>query len=144
MLDSRRQTKTRGGILSLSCIICAGHGSADGPDALSDASPATALIVAPDLTLTPTEERVLATLYCAPSNMEIAALLHMAPRTVKFHITNLRAKIGGLSRLGLCLLSAMNRQGIPSVCLSCADAFAKPRGLDGDVSAVPVSCDSPG
>jgi DNA-binding CsgD family transcriptional regulator len=116
----------------------------DGLVSESDTAHAAPLIVAPALPLTPTEERVLATLYYAPSNGEIAARLHIAPRTVKFHITNLRAKLGGLNRLGLCLLSAMNRRGIPSVCLSCARAFAKSSDLGGDVPAVPVPCDSPG
>ncbi|WP_086826389.1 helix-turn-helix transcriptional regulator [Streptomyces sp. NRRL B-24572] len=62
-----------------------------------------------DPPLTETEEKVLDLLRGGPSNAEIAAHLGITPRTVKFHVSNLRVKHGGLSRLQLCLLATLRR-----------------------------------
>ncbi|THA72809.1 hypothetical protein E6P78_01325 [Streptomyces sp. A0958] len=69
--------------------------------------------------LTPTEKQFFMTLHSAPSNEEVAACMHVAPRTAKFHIANIRSKLGGMSRLRLCLLSALHHRGLLSLCASC-------------------------
>ncbi|MBT2397061.1 LuxR C-terminal-related transcriptional regulator [Streptomyces sp. ISL-100] len=71
------------------------------------------------------EKQVFTALHSAPSNEEIAADLNISTRTVKFHIANIRAKLGGLTRLRLCLLSALHHRGLPALCTSCAQTFAK-------------------
>ncbi|WP_413252830.1 helix-turn-helix domain-containing protein [Streptomyces brevispora] len=121
------------------CVICAGLDRPTARESTSEAVAEQNLVLVPPLGLTPTEERVFAMLYCAPSTDEIATHLHISPRTVKFHITNLRAKTGGLSRLRLCLLAALKRHGIPSLCTSCAHTFAKQPARHG----APSSCEAP-
>ncbi|WP_244318313.1 helix-turn-helix domain-containing protein [Streptomyces brevispora] len=69
------------------------------------------------------EEQIFTTLHSAPSNEEIAAHLHVSPRTVKFHLANIRAKLDGITRLRLCLLSALHHRGLLSLCRACAPAF---------------------
>ncbi|MCP3822401.1 LuxR family transcriptional regulator [Streptomyces sp. A3M-1-3] len=59
--------------------------------------------------LTDQEAAVFALLHTAPSNEEIARDLHISERTVKFHIANLRKKLGEVSRLQLCLLAALTQ-----------------------------------
>ncbi|MFE0424306.1 response regulator transcription factor [Streptomyces sp. NPDC058953] len=44
----------------------------------------------------------------APSNDEIAERLYISERTVKFHIANLRRKLGGVSRHQICLIAALH------------------------------------
>ncbi|WP_158558490.1 MULTISPECIES: helix-turn-helix domain-containing protein [unclassified Streptomyces] len=65
------------------------------------------------------ERQVFAALHNGPSNDDLAASLHITPRTAKFHIANLRTKLGGLSRLQVCLLAALEKLEIPAVCLTC-------------------------
>ncbi|MFD7546093.1 helix-turn-helix transcriptional regulator [Streptomyces sp. NPDC059816] len=62
-----------------------------------------------DPPLTGTEEKVLDLLRGGPTNAEIATHLGIATRTVKFHVSNLRMKHCGLSRLQLCLLATLRR-----------------------------------
>ncbi|MFJ7626571.1 helix-turn-helix transcriptional regulator [Streptomyces sp. NPDC097595] len=71
------------------------------------------------------ERQVFAALHDGPSNEALAASLHITPRTAKFHIANLRPKLGGLSRLQLCLLAALEKLEIPAICLTCAHTLAK-------------------
>ncbi|MEU0396335.1 LuxR C-terminal-related transcriptional regulator [Streptomyces sp. NPDC006208] len=53
------------------------------------------------------EVMLFARLHTAPSNEELAASLHISVRTVKFHVANMRRKLGDVSRLQLCLLAAL-------------------------------------
>ncbi|MGW3656461.1 helix-turn-helix domain-containing protein [Streptomyces sp. NPDC005151] len=62
-----------------------------------------------DPPLTETEEKVLDLLRGGPTNAEIATHLGITTRTVKFHVSNLRVKHCGLSRLQLCLLATLRR-----------------------------------
>ncbi|MEU8627656.1 helix-turn-helix transcriptional regulator [Streptomyces sp. NPDC048669] len=88
------------------------------------------------------EEQLFATLHSAPSNEEIAARLHVSPRTVKFHLANIRAKLDGISRLRLCLLSALHRRGLRSLCRACAAVL--PRAADASVAgAIPAGTSPP-
>ncbi|MFJ3643636.1 helix-turn-helix transcriptional regulator [Streptomyces sp. NPDC090108] len=59
--------------------------------------------------LTETEEKILDLLRGGPTNAEIAGRLGITTRTVKFHVSNLRVKYCGLSRLQLCLLATLRR-----------------------------------
>ncbi|MFE0640875.1 helix-turn-helix transcriptional regulator [Streptomyces sp. NPDC058877] len=81
--------------------------------------------------LTAMEQRVFTALRGGPSTEDLALQLRVTPRTAKFHVTNLRAKLGGLSRLQLCLLATMTGMHIPTVCPSCACTFAKAPGFTG-------------
>ncbi|MFF3258736.1 helix-turn-helix domain-containing protein [Streptomyces sp. NPDC002932] len=92
-------------------------------------SSATRLVPPPFRPLTATEEQLFATLHSAPSNEEIAARLHISPRTVKFHLTNIRSKLNGMPRLRLCLLSALHLRGLLSLCSACAPVFPKPAAV---------------
>ncbi|MFD5146819.1 LuxR C-terminal-related transcriptional regulator [Streptomyces sp. NPDC058401] len=40
-----------------------------------------------------------------PTNGELAQSLCMSSRTVKFHLENIRGKLGGISRIQTCLLA---------------------------------------
>ncbi|WP_073862545.1 helix-turn-helix domain-containing protein [Streptomyces sp. CB01249] len=71
------------------------------------------------------ERQVFAALHDGPSNEALAVSLHITPRTAKFHITNLRTKLGSLSRLQLCLLAALEKLDIPAICPTCARNLAK-------------------
>lgn len=53
------------------------------------------------------EVTLFARLHDAPSNEELATSLHISVRTVKFHVANMRRKLGDVSRLQLCLLAAL-------------------------------------
>ncbi|TPQ23805.1 LuxR C-terminal-related transcriptional regulator [Streptomyces sporangiiformans] len=61
--------------------------------------------------LTDQESVVFALLHSAPSTLDISRELNISERTAKFHISNMRTKLGGISRLQLCLLSALSRLG---------------------------------
>lgn len=102
-------------------------------------SSATGPVPPPHRRLTATEEQIFTALHSAPSNEEIAACLHISPRTVKFHLGNIRAKLDGISRLRLCLLSALHRRGLMSLCHACAPAFPRPAAVfvAGAVPAMP-------
>ncbi|MGW1224036.1 LuxR C-terminal-related transcriptional regulator [Streptomyces sp. NPDC001515] len=80
--------------------------------------------------LTPTELRIFEVLHSAPAHEDIAASLFITTRTVKFHLANLRQKLGGLTHLQLCLLAALHHRGLPALCDSCASGFT-----DGSVVA---------
>ncbi|NEC69489.1 hypothetical protein G3I41_33675 [Streptomyces sp. SID9727] len=71
------------------------------------------------------ERQVFAALHNGPSNEALAVSLHITPRTAKFHIANLRTKLGGLSRLQLCLLAALEKLEVPAMCLTCTRTLTK-------------------
>lgn len=73
-------------------------------DAPSAPAPAT-------VQLTEQESAVFLCLATGASNAELAAELRLSVSTVKFHVGNIRAKLGGISRLQACLLAALARQG---------------------------------
>ncbi|MGW1224033.1 helix-turn-helix domain-containing protein [Streptomyces sp. NPDC001478] len=107
--------------MRIRCLVCA-----DGPSAgHQQGKQRTPLTRVPLRHLTPTERQVFAALYSGPSNEELAARLHITPRTVKFHIVNLRTKLGGLTRLRLHLLAALERLELPAVCPACAHVLAE-------------------
>lgn len=92
-----------------------------------------------DPPLTETEEKILDLLRGGPTNAEIATHLGITTRTVKFHVSNLRVKHLGLSRLQLCLLATLRRLGHSAVAAGTAVGPSEQRGTAG--SAV---CDAPG
>ncbi|MFF3760341.1 helix-turn-helix transcriptional regulator [Streptomyces sp. NPDC002185] len=59
-------------------------------------------------TLTTREHQILAQLVNASESEDVARRLGISVRTVKFHIANLRRKLGGLSRFQLCLVGVMD------------------------------------
>ncbi|MFJ8012673.1 helix-turn-helix domain-containing protein [Streptomyces sp. NPDC096339] len=59
--------------------------------------------------LTDREREVFGAMTYGPSNEELATSLGMAIRTVKFHLENLRGKLGGISRIQTCLLAMHHR-----------------------------------
>ncbi|MFD8207462.1 helix-turn-helix transcriptional regulator [Streptomyces sp. NPDC059695] len=59
-------------------------------------------------TLTAREHQILAQLVMASESEDVARRLGISVRTVKFHIANLRKKLGGLSRFQLCLVGVMD------------------------------------
>ncbi|MFE9464894.1 response regulator transcription factor [Streptomyces virginiae] len=61
--------------------------------------------------LTEQESAVFLCLATGASNRELAVELQLSVSTVKFHVVNIRAKLGGVSRLQACLLAALARQG---------------------------------
>ncbi|MEU9234655.1 helix-turn-helix domain-containing protein [Streptomyces subrutilus] len=73
-----------------------------------DASPADG--VRPPAQLTDQESAVFLCLATGASNAELAAELQLSVSTVKFHVGNIRTKLGGISRLQACLLAALARQ----------------------------------
>ncbi|MEU6898467.1 MULTISPECIES: response regulator transcription factor [Streptomyces] len=75
-----------------------------GPPAPHEGLPAEAL-------LTEQESAVFLCLATGASNRELAVELQLSVSTVKFHVVNIRAKLGGISRLQACLLAALARQG---------------------------------
>jgi DNA-binding CsgD family transcriptional regulator len=81
----------------------------DGDGGASAAGDLLLRALALDPPLTGTEEKVLDLLRGGPTNAEIATHLGIATRTVKFHVSNLRMKHCGLSRLQLCLLATLRR-----------------------------------
>ncbi|MFJ8823652.1 helix-turn-helix transcriptional regulator [Streptomyces sp. NPDC102467] len=86
------------------CLPAGGGGTAAAADLLHRA-------LALDPPLTETEEKILDLLRGGPTNAEIATHLGITTRTVKFHMSNLRVKHCGLSRLQLCLLATLRRLG---------------------------------
>ncbi|MFJ4779867.1 response regulator transcription factor [Streptomyces sp. NPDC088762] len=74
--------------------------------------------------LTEQESAVFLCLATGASNAELAAELQLSVSTVKFHVVNIRAKLGGISRLQACLLAALARQ---DVTVSGGGAAAAPR-----------------
>ncbi|MFD4244524.1 response regulator transcription factor [Streptomyces sp. NPDC058525] len=72
-----------------------------------DAPPAQA---PPPAQLTDQESAVFLCLATGASNAELAAELQLSVSTVKFHVGNIRTKLGGISRLQACLLAALARQ----------------------------------
>ncbi|MFB7467791.1 response regulator transcription factor [Streptomyces sp. NPDC056224] len=67
--------------------------------------------VLPQAQLTEQESAVFLCLATGASNAELAAELQLSVSTVKFHVGNIRTKLGGISRLQACLLAALARQG---------------------------------
>ncbi|WKD33224.1 response regulator transcription factor [Streptomyces xanthophaeus] len=63
-----------------------------------------------DTQLTEQESAVFLCLATGASNRELAAELQLSVSTVKFHVVNIRAKLGGISRLQACLLAALARE----------------------------------
>ncbi|MGW0395529.1 response regulator transcription factor [Streptomyces sp. NPDC003042] len=63
----------------------------------------------PYVRLTEQESAVFLCLATGASNAELAAELRLSVSTVKFHVGNIRAKLGGISRLQACLLAALAR-----------------------------------
>ncbi|MFD9307207.1 helix-turn-helix transcriptional regulator [Streptomyces sp. NPDC060048] len=61
--------------------------------------------------LTEKEQELFGLMACGPSNQEIAEQLQVTIRTVKFHMENVRIKLGDLSRLQICILSVHRRMG---------------------------------
>ncbi|MEV7525031.1 helix-turn-helix transcriptional regulator [Streptomyces sp. NPDC091371] len=61
--------------------------------------------------LTEQESAVFVCLATGASNAELADELQLSVSTVKFHVGNIRAKLGGISRLQACLLAALAREG---------------------------------
>lgn len=61
-----------------------------------------------------------------PSNDELAVSLGLSIRTVKFHLENIRGKLGGISRVQTCLLAVHHRLATCSAGQGCGDA----RGTD--------------
>ncbi|MGW6972385.1 response regulator transcription factor [Streptomyces sp. NPDC054952] len=65
----------------------------------------------PRVHLTDQESAVFLWLATGASNAELAATLQLSVSTVKFHVLNIRNKLGGVSRLQVCLLAALAREG---------------------------------
>ncbi|GGR81237.1 response regulator transcription factor [Streptomyces nojiriensis] len=59
--------------------------------------------------LTARELQMFHEMTCGPSNGELAKRLGMTIRTVKFHLENIRGKLGGISRTQACLLAVHHR-----------------------------------
>lgn len=78
----------------------------------------------PPAQLTDQESAVFLCLATGASNAELAAELQLSVSTVKFHVGNIRTKLGGISRLQACLLAALAREGTR---LSDGGAAAGPR-----------------
>ncbi len=112
------------------CLLGGGGGNRAAADLLFCA-------LALDPPLTETEEKVLGLLRGGPTNAEIATHLGITTRTVKFHVSNLRVKHGGLSRLQLCLLATLRRldPGAAGTAVGPADQ----KGTTGS-----AACDTPG
>ncbi|GHI88078.1 response regulator transcription factor [Streptomyces xanthophaeus] len=77
--------------------------------------------------LTEQESAVFLCLATGASNAELAGELQLSVSTVKFHVVNIRAKLGGISRLQACLLAALARES----------AGGPPRLSDGGGAAGP-------
>ncbi|MFD5484323.1 response regulator transcription factor [Streptomyces virginiae] len=91
-----------------------------GPPTPHEGLPAEAL-------LTEQESAVFLCLATGASNRELAVELQLSVSTVKFHVVNIRAKLGGISRLQACLLAALARQGGRPADVRAADD--RPAGL---------------
>lgn len=95
-----------------------------GPDRASGGSGAGDRAVPPPAHLTDQESAVFLCLATGASNAELAAALQLSVSTVKFHVGNIRTKLGGISRLQACLLAALAREATG---LSDGGAAAGPR-----------------
>ncbi|MFF4455868.1 response regulator transcription factor [Streptomyces goshikiensis] len=73
--------------------------------------PRTGEEVRREVQLTEQESAVFLCLATGASNAELAGELQLSVSTVKFHVHNIRAKLGGISRLQACLLAALAREG---------------------------------
>lgn len=71
-------------------------------------------------TLTDRERQILGLLVFAEEYGELARSLGIAERTVKFHVANLRTKLGGLSRLQLCQVALLDLTGLPDTTEICS------------------------
>ncbi|MFE6837991.1 response regulator transcription factor [Streptomyces sp. NPDC057705] len=85
------------------------YGEPAGPQTTGEALPADAQSA--EAQLTEQESAVFLCLATGASNRELAAELQLSVSTVKFHVVNIRAKLGGISRLQACLLAALAREG---------------------------------
>ncbi|WP_053704258.1 response regulator transcription factor [Streptomyces sp. WM6368] len=91
---------------------------------------------AADAQLTEQESAVFLCLATGASNRELAAELQLSVSTVKFHVVNIRAKLGGISRLQACLLAALAREDTLRAARSGHCARTGPGGLsDGGAAA---------
>ncbi len=89
-----------------------------------------------DAQLTEQESAVFLCLATGASNRELAAELQLSVSTVKFHVVNIRAKLGGISRLQACLLAALAREDTLRAAGSGPCARTGPSGLsDGGAAA---------
>ncbi|WP_137993151.1 helix-turn-helix domain-containing protein [Streptomyces vilmorinianum] len=59
-------------------------------------------------TLTARERQILAQLVASQESDELSRAMGISVRTVKFHVANLRQKLGGLSRFQLCLVGVFD------------------------------------
>ncbi|MBZ9597420.1 MULTISPECIES: response regulator transcription factor [Streptomyces] len=92
--------------------------------------------------LTEQESAVFLCLATGASNRELAGELQLSVSTVKFHVVNIRAKLGGISRLQACLLAALAREGsrpadLPPREQAPADGPCADRLSGGGAAAVP-------
>ncbi|MGW1776668.1 response regulator transcription factor [Streptomyces sp. NPDC002104] len=72
--------------------------------------------------LTERELQMFHAMAYGPSNDELAADLGMSVRAVKFHLENMRGKLGGISRVQTCLLAARHHMGNRSAGHGCRHA----------------------
>ena len=93
-----------------------------------------------DAQLTEQESAVFLCLATGASNAELAVELQLSVSTVKFHVVNIRAKLGGISRLQACLLSALAREGARPVAGD-VPAAAEPSGARRSLSAGGAAAD---
>ncbi|WP_405790181.1 helix-turn-helix transcriptional regulator [Streptomyces sp. NBC_00029] len=82
----------------------------DGPGGDRPAADRPAADRPADAQLTEQESAVFLCLATGASNRELAVELQLSVSTVKFHVVNIRAKLGGISRLQACLLAALARE----------------------------------
>ncbi|WP_053693686.1 response regulator transcription factor [Streptomyces sp. WM6372] len=80
-----------------------------------------------EVQLTEQESAVFLCLATGASNAELAGELQLSVSTVKFHVHNIRAKLGGISRLQACLLAALARESARPRPVSGGGAAAVPR-----------------
>ncbi|MFJ3722060.1 response regulator transcription factor [Streptomyces sp. NPDC090045] len=84
------------------------YGEPAGPQTPDEVLPADA--PSTETLLTEQESAVFLCLATGASNKELAVELQLSVSTVKFHVVNIRAKLGGISRLQACLLAALARE----------------------------------
>ncbi|MEF9884686.1 response regulator transcription factor [Streptomyces sp. P9-A4] len=87
------------------CPYC-GPGLGEGESRAARINPVTTAVRHLDL-LTDREIEVLSAMPGGESNTDLAEYLGITERTVKFHVTNMREKLGGLSRAQLHLLALL-------------------------------------
>ncbi|MEU9303939.1 helix-turn-helix domain-containing protein [Streptomyces sp. NPDC048269] len=59
--------------------------------------------------LTGRELQLFGEMAWGPSNEELSEILGITIRTAKFHLENIRGKLGGISRVQVCLLAVQHR-----------------------------------